>query len=512
VGTLERHRTLEKTRMQAGKAVEKRDAATQELQKAEEALRDAQKRGLEIASERAQALGARDSLSSQLERAKRELAAIDAECAELARREERNRELLAKMRPDSERIDGEIASVAEQLATTRAQLGAKREEVQPLRKKNGQVNEQYTELRLEKGKLVEREAYANRMAQGHRGDIVRLEKLVERISREARGRVRIDEVDAIVDALTLVRETVIGRISAIEERADNLREGGAELHRQADEKRREALELRAEADDANARLSETRVEKGRLELQVEAAIATIRDDCATPLETALARPALADRVEAEERAATLRRRIANLGPINPDAANEYAELKERFDFLNTQVADITAARRALEKVERAIDERMKDDFANTFQAVGQNFQRIFADLFPGGSAELMLVEGEDPDQPGIEVNAQPRGKRIAKMSLMSGGEKSLTALALLFAVYATRPTPFYILDEVEAALDDTNLRRLCHYLEAMRDRTQLIMITHQRRTMEMADVLYGISMQSDGVTRVISQKLERDAK
>ena len=120
-------------------------------------------------------------------------------------------------------------------------------------------------------------------------------------------------------------------------------------------------------------------------------------------------------------------------------------------------------------------------------------------------------EGEDPETAGIEVNAQPRGKRITKMSLMSGGEKSLTALALLFAVYATRPTPFYILDEVEAALDDTNLRRLCGYLDAMRDRTQLIMITHQRRTMEMADVLYGVSMQSDGVTRLISQKLDRAA-
>ena len=347
------------------------------------------------------------------------------------------------------------------------------------------------------------------MMEGRKGDIKRLESQVARIGREASGRVRIDEVDAVVDALSLVRSTVTARIAAIEHRADELRDSGAAIHLRADEMRQKATALRAEADDASSRLSEARVQKGRLEVQVEAAIATIKEDCATPLETALARPELEDRPAAEERAATLRRRIGNLGPINPDAAREYEELKARYDYLKGQVDDIEAARRALAKVARAIDTRMRDDFTETFKAVDANFQRIFAELFPGGSASLSLVFPDDPEFAGIEVNAQPRGKRITKMSLMSGGEKSLTALALLFAVYATRPTPFYILDEVEAALDDTNLRRLCAYLDNMRTRTQLIMITHQRRTMEMADVLYGISMQSDGVTRVISQKLDR---
>ena len=152
---------------------------------------------------------------------------------------------------------------------------------------------------------------------------------------------------------------------------------------------------------------------------------------------------------------------------------------------------------------------MKDDFIRTFEEVDGNFQRIFAVLFPGGQAHLSLVDPDDVEGTGVEVNAQPAGKRIAKMSLMSGGEKSLTALALLFAVYATRATPFYILDEVEAALDDTNLRRLVAYIEQLRDSTQLIMITHQRRTMEMADVLFGLSMQGDGVTTVLSQTLSQ---
>ncbi|MCI8305784.1 MAG: AAA family ATPase, partial [Enterorhabdus sp.] len=140
------------------------------------------------------------------------------------------------------------------------------------------------------------------------------------------------------------------------------------------------------------------------------------------------------------------------------------------------------------------------------------FQEIFATLFPGGKANLSLVDPDDLENTGVEVNAQPKGKRIAKMMLLSGGEKSLTALALLFAVYRTRSTPFYILDEVEAALDDTNLRRLAAYINSLREDTQLIMITHQRRTMEMADTLFGVSMQGDGVTKVISQKLDQALK
>lgn len=155
---------------------------------------------------------------------------------------------------------------------------------------------------------------------------------------------------------------------------------------------------------------------------------------------------------------------------------------------------------------------MKDDFIRTYETVDASFQEIFATLFPGGKANLSLVDPDDLENTGVEVNAQPKGKRIAKMMLLSGGEKSLTALALLFAVYRTRSTPFYILDEVEAALDDTNLRRLAAYINSLREDTQLIMITHQRRTMEMADTLFGVSMQGDGVTKVISQKLDQALK
>ena len=167
------------------------------------------------------------------------------------------------------------------------------------------------------------------------------------------------------------------------------------------------------------------------------------------------------------------------------------------------------ARKSLARIVGVIDERMRNDFVETFEQVNANFSEIFSTLFPGGHAHLSLVDPDDLEHTGVDVNAQPVGKRVKKMSLLSGGEKSMTAMALLFAVYRIRQTPFYILDEVEAALDDTNLRRLIAYLNVIRDQTQFIMITHQRRTMESADILYGVSMQADGITKVVSQKIDK---
>ncbi|HBT94975.1 MAG TPA: hypothetical protein DEB24_02200 [Coriobacteriia bacterium] len=152
---------------------------------------------------------------------------------------------------------------------------------------------------------------------------------------------------------------------------------------------------------------------------------------------------------------------------------------------------------------------MRNLFLETFEQVNKNFQEIFSVLFPGGFGQLLLIETEDEEDYGIEVSAQPKGKKITKLSLMSGGEKSLTALALLFAVYKIREVPFYILDEVEAALDDSNLSRLVDYFDKIRSTTQLILVTHQRRTMEAADVLYGVSMQAAGVSKLVSQRLDQ---
>ena len=189
--------------------------------------------------------------------------------------------------------------------------------------------------------------------------------------------------------------------------------------------------------------------------------------------------------------------------------DEYERLKERADYINEQVADLEAARTSLKKIISAIDRKMRSRFLVVFDRVNQNFSEIFSMLFPGGHAHIELTDPDHLSETGIEIVAQPRGKRITKMMLMSGGEKSLTALALLFAVYRTRTVPFYVFDEVEAALDDANLSKLLDAIEQLKETTQLIVISHQRRTMEQADVLYGVSMQADGVSHVVSQRLDK---
>ena len=258
-------------------------------------------------------------------------------------------------------------------------------------------------------------------------------------------------------------------------------------------------------------MGDIRVDKGRLEVTVRAAAARIVEELGVSIEAALERPVVENREAAVDTIHRLRKRVANLGPVNPVAVEEFEQLQERREFLQRQLDDLQASRTSLQRVIAAIDRKMRDRFLETFEVVDHHFQEVFAVLFPGGQAALALTDPDDPETTGVEVVAQPRGKRLQKMSLLSGGEKSLTALALLFAVYRTRPCPFYILDEVEAALDDTNLRRFIAFVDSLRRHTQFIVVTHQRRTMEMADVLYGVSMQSDGVSKIVSRRLDKSA-
>jgi chromosome segregation protein len=268
----------------------------------------------------------------------------------------------------------------------------------------------------------------------------------------------------------------------------------------------EALGTQAES------MGDIRVEKGQLQMLVDAAVARIVEEFETPIERALELPQLDDADRARDRALRIRKQMATMGPVNELAVEEHASLDARRSFMAAQIEDLASSRTALQKVVRAIDRKMRDRFLETFEQVNGHFQNVFTVLFPGGHAELRMTDPDDPEETGIEVIAQPQGKKLQKMTLMSGGEKSLTALALLFALYRTRPCPFYILDEVEAALDDSNLRRFVAFLDTLRGHTQFIVVSHQRRTMEMADVLYGVSMQADGVSKVVSQRLDRRGK
>ncbi|MDQ6650383.1 MAG: AAA family ATPase, partial [Actinomycetota bacterium] len=220
-----------------------------------------------------------------------------------------------------------------------------------------------------------------------------------------------------------------------------------------------------------------------------------------------AEPSAYDRGVQQRRAAAGERALALLGRVNPLALEEYAALEERQAFLSTQLEDIKASRRDLLTVVHDVDDRIQDVFAAAFADTAREFEAVFATLFPGGEGRLILTDPDDMLTTGIEVEARPPGKRVKRLSLLSGGERSLTAIALLVAIFRARPSPFYILDEVEAALDDVNLTRLLELLDGLRSASQLIVVTHQKRTMEIADALYGVSMRGDGVTGVISQRL-----
>ncbi|PZS33505.1 MAG: chromosome segregation protein SMC [Pseudonocardiales bacterium] len=218
-------------------------------------------------------------------------------------------------------------------------------------------------------------------------------------------------------------------------------------------------------------------------------------------------PSPYDRAVQTRRAQGAERDLALLGKVNPLALEEFAALEERYKFLSTQLEDLKASRRDLLTVVTEVDEKILEVFTVAFHDVAREFEIVFATLFPGGEGRLLLTEPDDMLTTGIEVEARPPGKKVKRLSLLSGGEKSLTAVAMLVAIFRARPSPFYVLDEVEAALDDTNLSRLIALFELLRDRSQLIVITHQKATMEVADALYGVSMRGDGITTVISQRL-----
>jgi chromosome segregation protein len=213
------------------------------------------------------------------------------------------------------------------------------------------------------------------------------------------------------------------------------------------------------------------------------------------------------RDQQEKRLAAAERSLALLGKINPLALEEYSSLEERLRYLAEQLEDLKKTKRDLLDIIKEVDDKVQQIFKEAYDDTAREFELIFARLFPGGDGRLILTNPDDMSISGVDVEARPPGKRVKRLSLLSGGERSLVAVALLVAIFKARPSPFYVMDEVEAALDDTNLSRLLGVFEELREKSQLIIITHQKRTMEIADALYGVTMRGDGVSEVISQRI-----
>ena len=268
------------------------------------------------------------------------------------------------------------------------------------------------------------------------------------------------------------------------------------------------MEARREATEAGERLSAIQVDRARVEAEAEAARRRLQSAGASPA-VGDDRDELADKVE------RLERRREGMGQVNPLAQQEYDQEKARLTELTTQRRDLEQSLEELATLRDDLAQTVEHRFAETFATVQANFAEVASTLFPGGEGRLRLTEpedeGEDEDAlPGIEVELRPAGKKVTRLSLLSGGEKALGAISFLFALFLARPCPFYLLDEVEAALDDTNIGRFVDLLRRYSDRTQFIVITHQKRTMEAADILYGVTMGADGISQIVSRRLPRE--
>ncbi|MGI9121078.1 MAG: chromosome segregation protein SMC [Acidimicrobiales bacterium] len=335
-------------------------------------------------------------------------------------------------------------------------------------------------------------------------------------ARQVQARTRRQQLDARLTATNRLAALVAGHLAWLDTALADLRQ---RRRRQAERVRAGAehldgLRRRRGVDERHlAQLQERMVgaemEAQELALRAEAAVEALRRDLDTEPDVAMKSPCppLPAGSTAVGRARELERELRLMGPINPLALEEAVTLRERQVFLEGQLDDVRSSRRELAKVIRAVDDEIVNVFVSAFADVAENFNGLFSLLFPGGEGRLELTDPDNPLETGIRVRARPSGKNVRSIALLSGGERSLTALAYLFAVFRSRPSPFYVLDEVEAALDDVNLHRFLDLVGEFRREAQLLIVSHQQRTMEIADVLYGVTMAPGGASGVVSERI-----
>jgi len=408
---------------------------------------------------------------------------------------------LDELLPSLESAEVESAERTRELEATRAVLAQRSAALAERRTeyevKAASLDERRGVLRRRLGEVqdrLERLAVEQTEAEGKRVVLDRKERIAERI-RACLAQTSAD-LGIHLDARREERRAQSAMVRELTEKLDALRATRTSTE----------TELRQLAE----RTSRIEIEEAETRLRLETTTEMMRRDLDVDPHTAVnaPQPELPENVTPAARARELERDLKLMGPINPLALQEFEALQERHEFLTGQLDDIRSTRRELNKVIKAIDEEIVTVFASAYADVADNFTTLFERLFPGGKGSLRLTDPDNLLETGIEVSAKPSGKNVKKLSLLSGGERSLTALAFLFAVFRSRPSPFYVMDEVEAALDDVNLHRFLSLIEEFRNEAQLIIVSHQKRTMESADSLYGVTMEPGGSSKVISERSE----
>jgi chromosome segregation protein len=485
-----------------------RDIAEAEVEIARQRLAAARRAELKANEEERRRRVELDEVTALAARLRREVevgvASLDARHATLTTRLEELQRSVASVGPEA------IEAARDRLAAAHAQRDearSRRAEVDRLRSQAAALRRDFE---LRGAAVEERRTVLNaRLAEVDA-------RLAVRPDEEAKARARRVAMERKRAAIGEVAARLAARTGEIEALAERLRARRRLQSEAAREAGRRLDGLRARRAEAEKRLTEVRdlsakleVEEAEIRMRLEQAVELVRRDFDCEPDTAITAPVpdTPDGTSLPGRARELERELRLMGPVNPLALTEYEALVERHEFLQNQLDDVRNTRRELARVIKSVDEEIVRVFDAAFADVARNFGELFALLFPGGSGRLVLTQPDDLLNTGIEMEARPSGKMVRRLSLLSGGERSLCALAYLFSVFRARPSPFYLMDEVEAALDDVNLHRFLDLVHEFRNEAQLLVVSHQKRTMEAADVLYGVSMAPGGSSRVVTQRM-----
>ena len=508
-GVLARQRRLNALLSEQDECTENLGEAEMAVSEAEHALELAQQDGFELSEQLAKLQGAYDSC---IERIKQ----LEEHILQLGRARELTEEKLAGVAVRRDKSQPLAAEHQERIDVLTADIESVRGEVERASKllfditqEKSDIAERLSNVKAEMETCRAGIDFRHRRMERLEFEISELERTLATSAAAERSlsimRKRVEPLRATFEALA---EGATGWQARIAEQTRLMQSDSSSLRSVIETAKRSRDDARAALNDANDALNAIRIEKARIEADVTNAVRRIEEENNTSIEAAMDVAAPEDREKAEDTANRLRKKIENLGAVNHVAMEEYENLKQRRDYIEAQVADLVEARKTLAHISRSLDSRMKRQFTETFESVNKSFQALYSQLSPGDTAELVVIDKTGEDEGGVELFVHPRGMKLTSLSLLSGGQSALVAIAFLFAIYMTRNAPFYILDEIEPSLDGTNLQRVSDLLEAMRDKTQLIMVTHQRQTMEIADILYGVSKQASGVSKVVSQKLD----
>jgi chromosome segregation protein len=500
--------------------VAERDAAEARLSKV----------NAEIDTARAELAQARSTEEAAKESAKAALSALNQHDAQLAA----NAEKLGRLRVQVEASAAEVERLAQAAETAKSSISnaeqaladavrahdefaaQERPELdlsnrQTLVQNLEQERQRELEVRVDLGAALERLRVERERVKVLRAQVSEAQVALERAKAAAeKQRVQLESANRVLTVLPTVMQ-------AVAESGSQAKVKLHELEAERNNHNQELVRLRGETAEIQMKLSTLTQSVHDIELQnhekrlnLANLVSKANDELGLEESVLLAEYAPTDEFDRESLTKQLRegeRLYERLGKVNPLALEEFAALEQRHKFLTDQLADLTQTRKDLIQIIEDLDVKMQGIFADAFEDTRRAFEKVFPVLFPGGTGSIFLTDPDNLLTTGLEVNVKPAGKRIERLSLLSGGERSLAAVALLIAIFKARPSPFYVMDEVEAALDDANLGRLLQIFEDLRSNSQLIIITHQKRTMEIADALYGVSMRQDGVSAVVGQRL-----